>query len=151
MTALNADRNTPRMAGDERVGPMAAAVTIFAGAIVMRTAAGQLTKGQTATGLVGVGRAEERQANPGAAGAVDIRYRPGVYRFANSAATDLVGITEIGKACYAIDDQTVAKTSGTNTRSIAGFVEGVDAQGVWVRFDEVAVQAYLAGVTLPAG
>jgi len=35
-----------------------------------------------------------------------------------------------------VDDQTVAKTDGTATRSPAGFVDMVDDLGVWVRFDE---------------
>ena len=34
--------------------------------------------------------------------------------------------------CYVVDDETVAKTNGTNTRSRAGVVVDVDAQGVWV-------------------
>jgi hypothetical protein len=38
----------------------------------------------------------------------------------------------IGNDCYIVDDQTVAKTNGTATRSIAGKIRAVDAQGVWV-------------------
>lgn len=146
MTALSSDRNTPRAEGDiKSLG--AGAQLIYAGAIVMRNAAGYAVKGATATGLVGVGRAEERVDNSaGNAGDLSIKVRPGVHRFANSAAVDLIAITEIGKPCYAVDDQTVAKTDGTASRSIAGFVEAVDASGVWVRFDEVAVQNYLAGI-----
>ena len=143
MTALTADRTTPRMIGDDRSGPMAAGVTIFAGAIVMRAATGHLTKGQTAAGLIGVGRAEEQKVNAGAAGAADVKYRAGIYRFANSAAADLISAADIGGPAYAVDDQTVAKTSATNTRSIAGFVDGVDELGVWVRFDEALARAYL--------
>ncbi|MBN9078197.1 MAG: hypothetical protein BGN87_06265 [Rhizobiales bacterium 65-79] len=150
MTALAADRNTARMEGDLRVGG-AAAVLIYAGALVMRNSSGYVTKGATATGAVGCGRAEERVDNSGgSAGDLDVRYRPGIFRFANSASTDLIGITEIGKPCYVVDDQTVAKTDGTASRSIAGFVEGVDDLGVWVRLDETLAQAYVAGVTKPA-
>lgn len=150
MTALAQDRNTPRREGDVLQGGLAASVLVYAGAIVMRNASGFLTKGATATGLVGVGRSEERKTGGASAGDEALNYRPGVFRYANSASSDLIGITEIGKPCYAVDDQTVAKTDGTGTRSIAGFVDGVDAQGVWVRFDEAAVRSYLAGVTLPA-
>lgn len=149
MTALAQDRNTANISGDLRVAG-AAAVLIYAGAMLMRNSSGYVTKGATATGLVGVGRAEERIDNSGgSAGDLNVRYRPGVYRFANSTSTDLIGITEIGLPCYAVDDQTVAKTDGSATRSIAGFVEGVDPEGVWVRFDEVLAQAYVAGITLP--
>ena len=40
---------------------------------------------------------------------------------------------DIQKDCYIVDDQTVAKTSGTNTRSVAGKVIEVEADGVFVR------------------
>jgi hypothetical protein len=43
-------------------------------------------------------------------------------------------LADVGKQCYLVDDQTVAKTDGTNTRSPAGFVRDVDADGVWVEF-----------------
>jgi hypothetical protein len=38
-----------------------------------------------------------------------------------------------GNDCYLVDDQTVAKTSATNTRSVAGKIVDVDSQGVWVK------------------
>lgn len=137
MTALAADRNTPRSQGDYREGPVAAAQLIYAGAIVCRNAAGFLVKGATATGLTGVGRAEARVDNStGAAGDAQLLVQPGTFRFANSLTTDKITIADIGKACFVVDDQTVAKTSATATRSKAGVVDDVDDQGVWVRFDE---------------
>ncbi len=137
MVALTTDRNTPALLGEKRSGSVAAAALIYAGALVMRNAAGDLVPGQTAVGLVGVGRAEARFDNTaGAAGAITAIYRPGVFRFANSAAADQLTAADIGKSCYAVDDQTVAKTDGTATRSKAGIVDSVDANGVWVRFDE---------------
>ncbi|MBI1201485.1 MAG: hypothetical protein GC182_03130 [Rhodopseudomonas sp.] len=149
MTALSADRNTPRAEGDiKSLG--AGAQLIYAGAIVMRNASGYAVKGATATGLVGVGRAEERVDNSGgSAGDLPIKVRPGIFRYANSASGDLITIADINKPCYAVDDQTVAKTDGTGTRSIAGFIDAVDSVGVWVKFDEAAAQGYLAGITLP--
>lgn len=144
MAQLTADRNTPRFEGDERVGGLAASQTIFAGAILMRNAAGYLTEGATATGSFGAGVALERKANAGAAGAEVIRYRPGIFRFANSASGDLIAATDVGAVCYIVDDQTVAKTSGTNTRSPAGVIDAVDANGVWVRFDEALTRAMLS-------
>lgn len=145
MTALAQDRNTPARAGDVRSGPLAASVLVYAGALVMRNAAGYLTKGATATGAIGVGRAEERVDNSaGSAGDAALRYRPGVFRFANSSSTDAITIAEIGDVCFVADDQTVAKTSGTNTRSPAGIVEDVDDLGVWVRFDEALTKAAAA-------
>ncbi len=142
MAALTKDRNTPRASGEDRQGQVAATTTIFAGALVMRNATGYLVEGQTATGLVGVGRAEEQVDNSaGADGAVTCGYRPGIYRFANSAAADEVTFADIGSLAYVVDDQTVAKTDGTSTRSPAGIVDDVDANGVWVRLDEALTNA----------
>jgi hypothetical protein len=142
MAPLTQDRNTPEAIGDMREGGVAAATTIHGGAIVMRNAAGYLTKGATATGLVGVGRAEKRAANAGSAGDVSAKYRRGVFRYGNSSAGDLITIADIGKVCFAVDDQTVAKTNGTNTRSPAGFIDDVDSLGVWIRFDEAMLRAW---------
>lgn len=137
MTALIAGRNTPARAGNNQVGLLAAAVMVHAGALLVRNAAGYIAPATTALNLTGVGRAEEAVDNStGAAGDLTINFTAGRFRYANSAAADEITIADIGKACFAVDDQTVAKTSGTGTRSKAGVVEDVDALGVWVRFDE---------------
>ena len=142
MVALTSERNTRARLGDLRVEPMAATVKIWGGSLVMRNAAGYLTKGATSTGCIGVGRAERTVDNTGAAGAASIEYRIGLFLFANSAAGDLITIADIGKLCYIVDDQTVAKTDGTATRSRAGIVDGIEANGaVWVRCDEALARA----------
>ena len=142
MVAATADRNTAALLDDLRNSPLAASVKVFMGTILMRNAAGYLTKGATATGCFGVGRAEAPADNSaGAAGALNINWRPGVFRFANSSAGDLIALADIGTKCWIVDDQTVAKTNGTATRSPAGIVENVDAAGVWVRFDEALNRA----------
>lgn len=142
MVALSTERNTRARIGDLRVEPMAATVKIWGGSLVMRNAAGYLTKGATATGCVGVGRAEKTVDNTGAAGAVSAEYRIGLFLFANSTAGDQITIADIGKLCYIVDDQTVAKTDGTATRSRAGIVDGIEASGaVWVRCDEALARA----------
>lgn len=139
MPALSANRNTPMLlspAPAPRRGAIAAAQTIYAGAMLMRNAAGYLVKGATATGLIGAGRAESYVDNStGAAGDAFVDVAEGIAHFANSAAADQITIADIGKPCYAVDDQTVAKTDGTGTRSPAGTVFDVDEWGVWVRFD----------------
>ena len=142
MVALTADRNTPEMEAGERVGLLGATQAIFAGSILMRNASGHLIKGAVATGSFGVGRAEDNGSST-TAGVTSQRYRPGVFRFANHGA-DLVVTADIGGPCYIVDDQTVAKTNGTNTRSPAGVVDGVDSLGVWVRFDEALLRALLS-------
>jgi len=149
--ALSADRNTPLIEGHLKSGA-ADAVLIYAGALVMRNAAGNITKGATATGSVGAGRAEERVDNSGGnAGDLTVTFRPGIFRFNNSASTDAITKAEIGDICFIVDDETVAKTDGSAARSPAGFVEDVDAQGVWVRFDEALTRTYVDGITLPEG
>ena len=148
MAALTENRNTPQLldpAPTPRVGAVAAAQKIFAGAMIMRNATGFLVKGSTAVGLVGVGRCEALVDNTGgAAGDMTAEYAPGVFRFQNSAATDQITAADIGSVCYAVDDQTVAKTHATNTRSPAGTIEDVDDQGVWVRFDPALTKAALS-------
>ncbi|MDF2232180.1 hypothetical protein P2H44_06400 [Albimonas sp. CAU 1670] len=145
MTALTEGRNTPQRLPGDRAGPVAASVLIHAGALVMRNAAGYLTKGATATGSVGVGRAEARVDNSsGSAGDATLTFRPGVFRFANSASTDEITIAEVGDVCFVVDDQTVAKTNGSSSRSPAGIVEDVDALGVWVRLDEALTKTAAA-------
>lgn len=143
MVALTADRNTPEASGVERIGLLGAAQSIFMGSILMRNASGHLIKGAVAAGSFGVGRAEDRGTSI-TAGVTSQRYRPGVHRFANATAGDLIVTADIGAACYVLDDQTVAKTNGGATRSPAGIIDNVDATGVWVRFDEALARAILS-------
>jgi hypothetical protein len=58
----------------------------------------------------------------------------GIFLYDNSASADLLTQADIGSDVYGVDDHTVAKTSGSNTRSIVGKVFDVDALGVWVKF-----------------
>ena len=143
MVALTADRNTPELEPGEREGFLGASQSIFTGSMLMRNASGHLIKAATAVGSFGVGRAEKRGAST-TAGVTSQRYRPGIFRFANSTAGDLITVADIGAAAYIVDDQTVAKTNGTSTRSPAGIIDGVDALGVWVRFDEALTRAILS-------
>ena len=145
MTALTQDRNTPRFGGDVHFGSAAAAALIYAGALVARNAAGDLVPGSTATGLIGVGRAEARVDNSGgSAGDLTVAFRPGVFRFANSASADELTKADIGKACWIVDDQSVARTSNSGARSRAGIVRDVDARGVWVELNEALTRVATA-------
>ncbi len=58
--------------------------------------------------------------------------RSGAFLF-NNAAADPVTRAEIGKPCFVLDDETVAKTNPANTRAQAGTVVDVESVGVWVR------------------
>lgn len=142
MTAMTTERNTIRRLGDTRVEPLAAAIKVWAGSLVMRNAAGLVTRGATATG--GIDRAEATADNSGgAAGAMTVEYRRGVYGFANAAGADLIPQADIGTLCYIVDDQTVAKTDGSATRSPAGIIDGVEGFTVWVLLDEAVTRGAL--------
>jgi hypothetical protein len=131
MAALTAARNTPERAGEVFDFPVAASTTIHQGSLVVLDA-GYAAPGAADTGLVAIGRAEE-SATAVAAGSARVRVKRGVFKFANSAAGDLIAQADVGADCFIVDDQTVAKTSGTNTRSRAGQVVAVDSDGVWVQ------------------
>lgn len=57
----------------------------------------------------------------------------GEFAWNNSAAGDLIAQADVGNPCYIVDDNTVAKTNGGGTRSLAGTIMEVEAGGqVWV-------------------
>lgn len=129
--ALSKDRNTPMRSGDQVSHPVAAGKKIHAGALVVLNASGDAEPGSTATTLTAAGMAEEAVDNSdGGAGAVSVPVRRGVFKYRNHS--DAVTRAEVGKTCYIVDDETVAKTDGTGTRSAAGKVIDLDSDGVWV-------------------
>ena len=142
MTALGKDRATVEIMGELRTAKVAATTTIYAGAIVMRNASGYAVKGQTATNLRGIGCADHYVKNDGSAGDASINYCDGIFKFfqTGTAFTE----ADIGKVVYAVDDQTVAKDSGTGTRSPAGFLWSIASDGVFVEFDESKLTTWQA-------
>lgn len=140
---LTKDRNTPRAAGEDRGHPVAAEAVIFAGALVCLNAAGFAVPGDEDADLLTIGRAEERVDNSsGANGDAVVLARLGIFRWDNSASADEITRADIGKPAYVVDDHTVAKTSDSGGRSIAGFVDDVDELGVWVRIDPALARAH---------
>lgn len=132
MTALAKDRNTKQREGDEFNHPVAAAAHIYAGSIVVLDASRDAAPGSIATGLLAVGRAQAEVDNSaGAAGDLTVQVRKGTFHFANDGS---VSRADIGGIAYIVDDQTVADNDGTATRSAAGAIVDVDADGVWVEF-----------------
>jgi hypothetical protein len=109
-------------------------VKAYIGALAVPDSAGNVKPAVTATGLIpaGVFIAQVDNSTGGAA-AVTATVQPGTFRFANSAAADAITKAEIGDTCYIVDDQTVAKTTDSATRSAAGQIVDVDTSGVWVR------------------
>lgn len=152
MAALLTDRNTQMKDGELLVLPVAAAIKIFAGAIVCANALGFATKGAPTSGLIFLGRAEETVDNTaGAAGAKTISIRRGkAFKYA-SEASDPVTQAQLGKCCYIFDDQTVAASSGaTNSRPDCGIVVGVEADGVWVIGGALDLRPVTASLTFPS-
>ncbi|AUN95877.1 hypothetical protein [Pseudazoarcus pumilus] len=131
MPALTAPRNTAQRVGDVLGFPVKAATTVYQGSLVVLDA-GYAAPGRTATGLVAIGRAENG-ATAVSAGDAAVEVRRGVFKFANSADADEIAQADVGADCYIVDDQTVAKTDGTGTRSRAGKVAAVETDGVWVQ------------------
>ncbi|WP_337267066.1 hypothetical protein [Oryzifoliimicrobium ureilyticus] len=132
MTALSADRMTPQRQRNVRSFPVKAAATIYAGGMAAIDATGNLVAASAVAALKVVGRNERRVTNSGADGSIRADVKPGTFRWANSASTDLITAADIGNDCYVVDDQTVAKTSNSNARPVAGTIYDVDSQGVWV-------------------
>lgn len=130
--ALSADRNTEMKDGELLGLPMAVA-KIFAGSLVAINSSGYATKGQAATGMTYIGRAEEQVDNStGSAGGKNILVRRGkAFKWKNSG-TSAITQADVGKICYIEDDQTVSKTDQAGTLSAAGAIVGVETGGVWV-------------------
>jgi hypothetical protein len=147
--ALTKDRNTPSRSGQQYNYPLSN-VKVYAGSIGCINASGYLTKGAAATGLKCVGRISEQVDNSaGSAGDLRADVENGIFRWANSADADAIALADVGNVCFIVDDQTVAKTSGSSTRSPAGIIEDVDTDGVWVRMGQDALVAP-AGALLAA-
>jgi len=129
MTALAAPRDTPRL-GDEALPqlwklPIDASVKIYAGSMCVINA-GYVRPARASTTDLSAGVARQTYDNSsGSAGAFYVEVRRGVFGFGNSASTDAIAQADVGKVCYFVDDQTVAKTDGTGTRSIAGRIMSV--------------------------
>ena len=133
MTALTKARDTKARPGDLLSVALAASVIVYQGSLVVLEN-GNATPGKTATGLKGLGRARETVDNSaGAAGDKSVEVEKGVFLFANDG-TDTCTAADIGGQAYAVDDQTVANTDGTATRSAIGEIFDVDSSGVWVKF-----------------
>lgn len=141
MSALDAARLTAeRQPGVITLSrPVKGGVQLFPGAIVVQGADGYAKPGATATGLTALGRAEAAADNRlGDDGDMVVVVKRGVFRFDNSAGGDQITAAEIDAAAYLVDDQTVAKTDAGGTRSRAGIVRDVDADGVWIELGSLA-------------
>lgn len=131
--ASTKDRATVQRDGSRFTYPLAAGAVIYYGTIVA-AAAGNAVPGAATAANVTLGIADGSADNTGgAAGAKKVQVKTGTYLL-NNSATDPVAAADIGTDCYVVDNDTVAKTSDTNTRPRAGRVRAVEDGGVWVTF-----------------
>jgi hypothetical protein len=119
--------------------PMVAA----AGMICLGICDPKNVSGQTSLGPPGVAGIDDN--TNGANGAIKTHVVPGIRKMNNGTSTDTVLVTDIGQDCFALDDNTVARTDKGNTLSRAGKIVDVDTDGVWV-----CLGMALAGAALPS-
>ena len=137
MAALTKD-TVPRTSGvgRKRIGKMAAATTIYNGALIAVNAAGFVVAASDAAAIKVVGMATEKVANAGAAGAAEISYLTGLDIELNNAAGAIVAAGD--KAlCYVADDNSVSTAAAMTNDVIAGFVAEFTTTKVWVYVDEL--------------
>lgn len=130
MTAATEPRDTPALPG---LSPtllrrtVGTGQTVFEGCLAFQQPVSATLASAPSPGVFVLGRLEET----GEAGE-DVNIKRGVFRYANAGGGDALSLADYGQPCYAVDNQTVAKTDGGGARPKAGVVRDVDAAGVWV-------------------
>lgn len=139
---------TGRRAGEQFIAPMAADTVIEGGKIVCQDTSGNLVPGAESATLVALGVAIDTFDNTdGAAGDVMGEYESGCFGpFDNSAGGDEITRAHKGRLCYLVDAETVALTSDSGARSIAGTIADVTSEGVFVEFGVKALANFATGV-----
>lgn len=121
--------------------PVKGNVKIFEGAIVVLGADGFAKPATAALGLTACGHSRGRPGGGGtpglastidstglADGALTVEVVPGTRKWFSGGGGDAITVAS-GQDCYLMDDQTVGATDGGGTRSFAGRVIAVDADG----------------------
>ena len=131
MTALTADRNTPRKSTDWIYLPVAAGAVIHGGAQVC-IKAGFVVPGSEDSTLIYIDRAEESVDNSaGQDGDRSVNiYRNQAFLWENDPVNPVTQ-AQVGTACYILDDQTVSASSNSGARATGGKVISLDNDGVW--------------------
>lgn len=130
--ALSANRATmlrhPEAAALRVRYPVKSGAHIYKGALVAINA-GYLAPAANTAGLLVKGIAEEEVDNSGADGAA---YCDVICNIAGRFVGSGIVAADVGKKCYAVDDQTVADTDPSNG-VVAGVIEELEAPNVvWV-------------------
>lgn len=158
---LSAAKRTQKFGGGNllQVGVAAAAVILQGGMIVLDSGYARPARaGQGATDLLKLADVADYRvigmalkSVTGGAGdgdeVVDVEF--GTYLLGNSAGADIIAADDVGKLCYAVDDDTVALTSAGGTRPVAGVIREVGGDGVWVEISPAASAMAGRSVFLP--
>lgn len=135
MTATTLNRDTDEK-GDSPLArflpalPVAASTTIRQGVMVAINQSGYLVEASADPSLRVIGRSEEYVDNStGSAGAETCKVKRGIFGWENSATTQALADSHVGRLCYAVDNQTVALRNPTGVYPVAGRVYDVDADG----------------------
>jgi hypothetical protein len=121
--------------------PMAAATTIFAGDVVCTDASGNAVALTASTALRAWGRAERTVINTvpagfGAAGALRIDAKRGVYGLPNGAGADVINASHVGRLAYGGPAATANLTDGGGLRPALGKIYGLLGSDVLVGIGE---------------
>jgi len=160
--ALTNDRKIEGLGHDplaRRFRLSAAAVLLYSGALVMTNATGYATNAVEGAGngdLVVHGIACARCDNAaGAAGDLSVDVERTIGDFTNASGTSAIASTDIGRICYAVDNETVAIHNGGNTRPAVGRIHSITTTGrIMVEVGTHAAAPATGGgkdVTLAAG
>lgn len=155
MTALDRDFQRPSMGGPVLSRgfaiPLQALARVYKGSAVAINSVGTMVPASADPTLQVVGVAEDGVNNTTGLSLTAIPLI-GNYYFSNSGTTDAITDGDIGKLCFAADDNTAARTSSLGTRPVLGRVCGVDSNGVLVA---VGMEPYNADgsvdLLIPAG
>jgi len=149
VTVATTPRNTDRLLASSalwRSFPVGAdQVAQYGWLAMIDQATGMCVVGGSGAGYIGAGRfAGPIDATGKADGELVVDVDFGVFYWANSSGGDAIGAADFGKACYVVDNQTVALTDASGTRSVAGIVYEVRADGqVGVRMDPTSYPSNL--------
>jgi hypothetical protein len=128
MTALSAGKNivpygdnaSPRLISLN----LAASEVVYQGSLMGRNSSGNGVKATSTPNIKIVGVATETVTASSTAAATKTTVKAGVFWFVNG---DSILDDDIGKVCYAYDDQTVKKSNAAGTMAIAGIIVDVDS------------------------
>lgn len=139
MTATALDRNTQKQGPlrQRRPIPLATSAVIPIGVMVAvaTPSAGAVNAADTATHIV-MGCSCQRADQT--LGDTEIIVEQGIFKYANNGN---ITAAHIGIRCTVVDNQTVGLAADTTNDVIAGIVEAVESDGVWVNQTDGSIGA----------